>query len=91
MGSYYTTRIGTYIDLELSDGTVIPCILGDCKADIHTDSMNQKTSDGSLIEFIVDMNYLPHKVKVMGDVSYANDGWQNKVTKIKIYKKVEKY
>ena len=91
MGSYYTTKIGTYIDLELSDGTVIPCVLADCKADIHTDSMNQKTSDGSLIEFIVDTNYVSNQVRLMGDVSYANDGWQNKVTKIKIYKKVEKY
>lgn len=91
MGSYYTTKIGTYIDLELSDGTVIPCVLADCKADIHTDSMNQKTSDGSLIEFVVDINCLSNKVCVMGDVSYANNKWKNKVTKIKIYKKVEKY
>ena len=55
VGSAYTTQIGQYIDLVLEDGAVIPCILADCKADIHTDTNNILTSDGSLAEFVVDI------------------------------------
>ena len=36
LGSYFGKEIGTYYDLVLENGTVIPCILADRKADIHT-------------------------------------------------------
>ena len=86
VGSYYTEKIGTYIDLILKNGTVIPCILADCKADRDTDGMNQKTADGSLIEFVVDTPQLSRKVRRRGDVAYAIKKWNSKIVKIKIHK-----
>lgn len=58
LGSYYTHNVGQKVDLVFKDGTVVNCIIGDCKADIHTDSTNSfHTQDGSVAEFIVDYNY----------------------------------
>ena len=85
LGSYYTTRIGTYIDLILNNGQVIHCILADCKADQHTDALNQKTSDDSLVEFVVDTPALRSKAKRMGDIAYSNPKWQSRIKYIKIY------
>lgn len=59
LGSYYTTTIGQKVDLYFEDGTVLKCILGDCKADIHTDPTNRfHSEDGSVAEFIIDGAYL---------------------------------
>lgn len=90
VGSYYTTKIGTYIDLILENGTVIPCILADCKADMHTDQNNILTFDGSLAEFIVDSNKLSHSAMYTGDIHNVCKRWQSNIVKIKLYKKVEK-
>ena len=86
VGSYYTEKIGTYIDLILKNGTVIPCILADCKANKDTDGKNQKTADGSLIEFVVDTPKLSKKVRIRGDVAYSTKAWNSKIVKIKIIK-----
>lgn len=91
VGSYYTTTIGTYIDLILENGTVIPCILADCKADEHTDGNNILTYDGSLAEFVVDTDSLVYDAKYTGDIHNACKKWQSDIVKIKIYKKVEKF
>ena len=85
VGSAYTTAIGTYIDLILENGTVIPCILGDCKADIHTDASNRVSGDGSLVEFIVDNPSLGNMVRKMGQLEYACDEWNSKIIKIRVY------
>ena len=91
VGSYYTTKIGTYIDLILKNGTTIPCILADCKDDSHTDGNNILTFDGSLAEFVVDTNSLVYNARYTGDVHNACKKWQSNIVKIKIYKKVEKF
>lgn len=91
VGSYYTTKIGTYIDLILKNGTVIPCILADCKDDKHTDSRNILTYDGSLAEFIVDTNNLVYDAKFTGNIHNVCTKWQSQIVKIKIYNKTEKY
>ena len=55
LGSYYTTTIGQYVDIVLEDGIVIPCILGDQKADDDTDSTHRfHKQDKSVVEFIID-------------------------------------
>lgn len=90
LGSYYSTTIGQYVDIELKNGNVIHGILADCKADGDTDSTNRIHPDGSVVEFVVDTDYLDSVVKVMGDVSYVND-WYSKVANIKVYDKVEDY
>lgn len=55
VGTYYCTNIGTYIDVLLEDGRVIPCMLGDVKSNAHTDITNRyQAQDKSVIEFIID-------------------------------------
>lgn len=74
IGSYYTKEIGVRVEIKLSSGSIFTATIGDCKADIHTDALNQKhISDGSMLEFLVDSRSLNKKVKKMGDCSYAND------------------
>lgn len=90
VGSYYTTTIGQYIDIELKNGNVIHGILADCKDDKDTDSTNRLHSDGSVVEFVVDTDYLDNTAKQMGDISYVND-WNSKIINIKVYNKIEKF
>ena len=90
VGSYYTTTIGQYIDIELENGKIIKGILADCKADIHTDSTNRINPNGSVVEFVVDVNTLDSTAKKMGDISYIN-GWNSRVVNIRVYDIVESF
>lgn len=86
MGSYYSTKIGCKIDLVMSDGQVIKCILADVKSDRHTDSLHRKHRiDGSVVEFVVDVRRLSRKVKQYGDVSKINY-FKRSVRKVRVYK-----
>lgn len=87
LGSYYCSKIGTKFDLVMSNGSIVKCILGDQKADRDTDAKNQKTSDGSIAEFLVDMDQLPSQVKTMGDVSYADKALKGNIAEIRVYEK----
>ena len=88
VGSAFTTQLGTYIDLVLSNGFVIPCILADCKADKDTDPSNRITvHDNSAVEFIVHIDSLPLNVKQRGDVSFVDENWNSQVTTIRVYEK----
>lgn len=65
-------KVGDHVTIVLESGVSIPCIIGDIKADHHTDSSNKvHLSDGSIIEFIVDTESLSSKIKLTGDCSYA--------------------
>lgn len=90
VGSYYTTTIGQYIDVELENGRVIQAILADCKADKHTDSTNRINPNGSVVEFVVDADSLESMSKRMGDISYINE-WNSKVVNVRVYDKVEEF
>lgn len=90
VGSYYTTKIGTYLDVVLENGEVIRGILAECKDDKDTDSTNRIHSDGSAIEFVVDEQSLNSTARKHGDVSKVNN-WDSKVDYIKIYDKVEDF
>lgn len=86
VGSYFTKNIGVYLDLYLENGEIIPCILSDCKADIHTDKNNIITThDGSLAEFIIDNRALKREIKLHGDISKACPEWDSSIEKIRIY------
>lgn len=87
LGSYYTSKIGKYVDLVLSNGKVIKCVIGDQKADRDTNSQNAIGHDGSAAEFIVTTSALSHKTRQMGDVGYAHRGWTSKVVKVRLYNK----
>ena len=85
LGSYFTTAIGQYVDIVLANGTVIPCILGDQKADIHTDDLHIAHPDGSIVEFIVDMDVIASLARKMGNMSYAYDEWRSPVVQVIVY------
>lgn len=86
IGTYYGTEIGRRVDVILSNGTVIPCITGDVKADRDTDSANRQTShDGSVVEFIIDSNALVSRVKRSGNISSCDPSWEGDVETIRIY------
>jgi hypothetical protein len=86
LGSYFTEEIGQYVDIILENGTVIPCILGDQKADAHTDALHiAHRTDGSVVEFIVDRNALPERAQARGNISYCCDEWNSPVVQIKVY------
>lgn len=93
LGTYFfenltNSTIGTYVDLILENGEIIPCVLGDVKADEHTDANNIVTiASGCLSEFICDKSKLPKLVKQMGDISYAKPEWNSPVEKIVVYEK----
>ncbi len=58
VGSYYSANVGDKLDVVFEDGTIIRCIVGDCKSDAHTDENHQfQKYDGSVVEFLVDYEY----------------------------------
>ena len=86
VGTYYATEIGTRIDLVMESGEVVECIVGDVKANQHTDSLNRQHSvDGSVVEFIVDTDSLSDKARQMGDVSYADPRLMGEIQAIRVY------
>lgn len=91
LGSHFGCEIGQYFDLVLANGTVIPCIMSDQKANKHTDSANIITVDTNcLSEFIVDRHSLKYEAKRDGDISSCYEEWNSPVVQIKVYKKVVK-
>lgn len=86
IGSAFGTYIGQYFDLVLENGTVIPCIMADQKADIHTNSDNIVTSaNGCMSEFIIDYDSLVSMAAKMGDISYCDELWMSRVVSVKVY------
>ena len=81
VGSYYADRCGKLLKVTLDSGIVIHAIVGDLKQDRHTDSTNRYvTTNGNILEFIVDTKKLCPTSKKMGDVSYS--GLQGSIIKI---------
>lgn len=88
IGTCFNADVGTYFDLILENGTIIPCIVADIKANEDTDSRNMiTTANGCLTEFVTSSNTLNHKAKQMGDISYCCEEWKSPVYKIRIYNK----
>jgi len=85
VGSAYSHDVGRYVDLILEDGTIIPCILGDQKDDGDTDPSNMYTEhDGSVAEFVVDLDEVPSKVKKSGNFCSIPQ-WKSSIKEIRIY------
>lgn len=90
IGSHFTSKIGTWFDLILENGTVIPCILADQKADKDTDGSNIVTQhNGCMSEFVVDDESLVSSAKQQGNVSYCNTEWNSPVAYVRVYEKEE--
>lgn len=91
VGSGVCFTIGTYMDVILANGTLIECIMGDGKADAHTDSATHiftaVNNNYCCTEFIVDTKKLDSTVKKMGDCSYLFGNWKSPVKSIRVYNK----
>ena len=88
IGTAFNSNVGDYADLILENGEIIPIIISDVKADIHTEPNNIVTyHNGCVSEFVCDVSKLDKNVKTNGDISYANENWNSKVVTIKIYDK----
>ena len=85
VGSYYSTHIGEKFTISLDNGNEFTAVVGDFKADKHTDSLHRYTltSAGSknVIEFVVDTKSLPDMARKMGDISYVN-GFDGNIDRI---------
>lgn len=84
IGSYFNAEVGRCIDVELADGSIMPCIVGDAKRNEDTNASNMVGNDGSTVEFIVDQKALESHVKEHGDISAITD-FSEKVVRIHIY------
>ena len=83
-GSRVATKIGTKIDVMLTNGNVIPCILGDQKADKDTQD-RIRGGDNSITEFIVDYSVFLGVKDPSGTVNFV-PGWGGKIDRLIVYK-----
>lgn len=90
LGSFYTESIGDKFVVELDTGVRIKVIVGDFKADKHTDNTNRYIDiydnngnfiSHNVIEFIVDTATLDKTAKNWGDIS-AIDGFEGNISAI---------
>ena len=93
IGTAFDASIGTYIDLILEDGFVIPCIVADIKNPKHTDANNVFTITGKTkkticcTEFVVDLEKLNVDAMESGNISDCNELWTECVRAIVVYDK----
>lgn len=93
IGTFSNARVGTYVDLILENEIIIPCIVGDFKANVHTDSSNMVTGhNGCVSEFIVEKERLPYVIRNndntgTGNMSHCKEEWNSPVEIIKVYEK----
>lgn len=89
LGSGYAKNIGERFRITLESGEEFTAVVGDFKADCHTDETNRYTpmSNGgkNVIEFIVDTQELSSMARKMGDCSYAEEGFGGNVVSIEKY------
>lgn len=82
VGSYYSQKIGTRLRITLDTGKQFYAVVGDHKADIHTDELNQHRN-GNVVEFIVDQSKIPSICKKTGNMANAPEaGLEGKVVAI---------
>lgn len=88
IGTAFGTNIGTYVDLFLENGTMIPCIVSDIKSDKDTYDDNITTiKNGCVSEFVVELDLLHNHAKRDGDISSCCEEWNSPVNMIRVYDK----
>ena len=78
-------QVGDCIDLILTDGQIINCVIGDYKDNKHTDTSNLIGKNGCCSEFIVDTSSLRKDIKLAGHVEYGYKNWSSPVSIIRRY------
>lgn len=88
IGTYFEAPCGTLFDIILENSVKIPCIVGDIKADIHTDARNVYSGGVCATEFMVDVYGIADtNAYITGDISSNFADWQSKVTALRVYEK----
>lgn len=84
IGQEHTDRKGQYIDVTLDNGVTLNCIVADCKRYCDTQGgYGVIGADGGIVEFVVDEDYLPEDVILMGSNEAQFDwAWQSPVRKV---------
>lgn len=85
VGTYFNAPVGVKIDVYLSGGSKLKCIVGDIKSDADTIGGLTQKNDGSVVEFIVDWRRLDRKCKRLGSM-HALEEFDGYVEKIVVYK-----
>lgn len=90
MGTYYSDTIGDKFRITLEGDKTFNVMIGDIKADIHTDKNNMysavynsngKFISANVLEFIVDTNKIDKSVRRLGSVN-AYDDFKGNIIKI---------
>lgn len=88
IGTAFDANIGTYVDLFLENGAMIPCIVADIKSDKDTSDDNITTIQNRCVsEFVVELSLLHKRAKRDGDISSCCEEWDSPVNMIRIYDK----
>lgn len=81
LGTAYAKHIGEKFKISFSGGRTAYCMIGDVKADAHTNGGKQYIEEnGNIVEFIIDKKVMSQKVISRGDISSL--GFEGSVTKI---------
>lgn len=74
IGTGHGYFVGDKVEVILEGEKILPCIVGEIKDDKDTDETNiYRTTDKSIIEFIVDETLVPSEVKLYGSFNIIND------------------
>lgn len=74
LGTYFLSHygVGDVFEITLSEGRIFRAVVGDVKANRHTDATNRFTAhNGCMLEFIVCRPNMPEMARRMGDISFA--------------------
>lgn len=85
VGTGLNAPLGSCIDVILSTGVVLHCLVGDIKSDKHTDPTHIMGANTNIIEFIVDTANLDKTAKRAGDISYI-PGFEGSVYAVIVYR-----
>lgn len=78
-------QVGDCVDLILTNGQIIYCVIGDYKANKYTDKPNLTGVNGCCSEFIVDSSLLRKDIKNRGNIGCGYFGWDSPVLFIRRY------
>jgi len=85
IGTGYNAPVGTYVDIELETGIILPCVVADIKSNNDTYENNlQDKNNNSVVEFVVDRDVFSNTVKGSGTASSIEE-FKGDVVNITVY------